>query len=280
MHAPVPSGAHIRRRGEDVRRGQLLAAVGTRLNAQYLGLLAGSGIAQVCVHRPVRVALLATGSELVSAGQPLGPGQIYDSNRIILRRLVEGTGSRCEDLGLVPDDPVAITERIRAGLDADVLCISGGVSVGAHDYVKDVLHDLGVEALFWRVNMKPGKPLFCGRRGERWVFGLPGNPISCVVGFLVFIEPLIRRLQGEQVSGPPYRKARLTRPVRKTDERTHFLTACLASSTDGQWEVTPTEQQGSAMMQALAQADAFLVVPAERLQMDAGEPADVLPFSG
>ena len=135
-----------------------------------------------------------------------------------------------------------------------------------------------MDLLFWRVKMKPGKPLLCGRLGACWVFGLPGNPISCVVGFLVFIEPLLRRLQGEATAQPHYVSARLTQPVRKHDERRHFLTAHLVPNAEGGFEATPTEKQGSAMMRALAQANAFIIVPEDRSSLDAGERVDVLRF--
>ena len=272
----VPRGKHVRQRGEDVRHHDVLLEAGMRLNAQRLGLLSGNGIVRVRVHRRPVVSLIATGSELVEPGHPLGPGQIYDSNRIVLRSLLAPTGSEWHDLGVVPDDRAVIAQRLRAALRADVTLISGGVSVGAHDHVKDVLRELGVETVFWRVNMKPGKPLFCGRLGERWVFGLPGNPISCVVGFLVFIEPLIRILRGERSAALRTHPARLTRAVRKQDERTVFLTAQVEVASDGMLQATPTEQQGSAMMQALAQANAFVMVPAQRMTMEAGERVEVL----
>jgi molybdopterin molybdotransferase len=280
IREPIAAGKHIRRRGEDVRCREQLVSAGMRLNAQRLGLLANSGVAQVQVHRPPRVSLLATGSELVAAGTPLGPGQIYDSNRIVLRRLIERTGSDVRDLGIVADDAAVIRERMLAGFAADVLLISGGVSVGAHDYVKPVLQELGVEKVFWRVDMKPGKPLFCGRLGERWVFGVPGNPISCVVGFLVFIAPLLRCLQGEPRVAAEFVKAQLTDAVQKADPRRHFLTARLERTPVGGWRVTATEKQGSAMMQAMAQANAFLVVPEASMRLEAGTIVDVLPFEG
>jgi len=278
VRAPVPVGTHIRRQGEDVRQGEVLLEPGLRLTAQRLGLLAGSGVAEVAVFRRAQVSLLATGSELVALGASLAPGQIYDSNRVVLQTLLQDAGSRCEDLGIVPDDPTAIAERVRQGLSADVLLISGGVSVGAHDHVKPVLRELGMDTVFWRVAMKPGKPLLCGRLGGRWVFGLPGNPISCVVGFLVFIEPLLRRLEGEHDARPRYARALLTRAVSKKDERRHFMTAHLAPAPDGGLEATPTEKQGSAMMQALAQANAFVVIPEDREEIPAGEVGDVLRF--
>jgi molybdopterin molybdotransferase len=280
IREPVPAGKHIRRRGEDVHSHEVLVNAGARLNAQRLGLLANSGVAQMQVHRTPRVSLLATGSELVPAGMPLKPGQIYDSNRIVLRRLLERTGSELRDLGIAVDDADTIRERILAGLSADVLLISGGVSVGAHDHVKSVLQELGVETVFWRVDMKPGKPLLCGRLGQRWVFGLPGNPISCVVGFLVFIEPLLRRLQGEPQASAEYVKAELTNAVQKADSRRHFMTATLTHAPVGRWRATATEKQGSAMMRAMAQANAFLVVPEACMRLDAGTVVDVLPFEG
>ncbi len=276
----VPAGKHVRRRGEDVQQHQVLVAPGARLNAQRLGLLAACGIAQVRVHRQPTVSMLATGSELVAAGVPLAPGQIYDSNRIVLRRLLGRAGCVVADLGVAPDDADAIAARIREGLAADVLLISGGVSVGSRDHVKPVLRELGVETVFWGVDMKPGKPLFCGRRGTAWVFGLPGNPISCVVGFLVFVEPLIRRLQGDVAALPGYVRAKLTHAVHKHDGRRWLMTARLDTSLDGTRLVTPTVQQGSAMMRALSQANAFLVVPEERTEVPSGELVDVLPIDG
>jgi molybdopterin molybdotransferase len=278
IRVPVPLGKHVRRQGEDVRQGGLLLEPGLRLNAQRLGLLAGSGVAEVTVVRRPRVAVLATGSELAEPGTPLAPGQIYDSNRLVLRALLGQAGSRVDDLGVAPDDPARIRERIQAGVSADLLLISGGVSVGAHDHVKQVLQELGMETLFWRLNMKPGKPLLCGRLGDRWVFGLPGNPISCVVGFLAFIEPLIRRLEGEQDVQPRYTRALLKRGVSKKEARRYFMTAHVAPDPHGRLEAAPTEKQGSAMMQALAQANAFVVVPEDRQHIPAGEEVHVLRF--
>lgn len=189
-------------------------------------------------------------------------------------------GGTCDDLGVVPDDPAAITKQIRAGLGRDLLMVSGGVSVGSHDHVKQVLRELGMETLFWRVAMKPGKPILCGRLGPTWIFGLPGNPISCVVGFLVFVEPLIRRLEGEPLAKPRYAKARLTQDLHKKDDRRHFLTARVSAGDDGFLEAAPTEKQGSAMMQALAQANAFVVAPEDCSFLPAGKNVEVLLFGG
>jgi molybdopterin molybdotransferase len=278
IRAPVDLGKHVRKQGEDVRRGEALLEPGLRLNAQRLALLASAGIPEVLVHRRARVSLLATGSELAAPGAALKPGQIYDSNRITLKTLLRSGGSTCDDLGVVPDDPAAIAQQIQAGLGKDLLLVSGGVSVGSHDHVKQVLQELGAQTLFWRVAMKPGKPILCARLGPTWIFGLPGNPISCVVGFLVFIEPLIRRLEGQPRAKPRYAKARLTRELHKKDGRRHFLTARVSAGADGLLEAVPTEKQGSAMMQALAQANAFVVAPEDCSVMEAGKTVEVLLF--
>ncbi len=280
IRSPLVTGTHVRQRGEDVRIGEPLVASGTRLQAQQLGLLANSGIHRVSIHRPLRARVLATGSELIASDQTLAPGQIYDSNRLVLQRFLDCAGCKVDDLGIVPDEPSAIADRIREGLRSDLLLISGGVSVGEHDHVKNVLRELGVHTLFWRVQMKPGKPIFCGRAGDCWIFGLPGNPISCVVGFLVFVQPLIRVLQGEVGAQPAYQRARLTSTVAKKDHRRTFMTARLSTSSEGMLDVTATAKQGSAMMQALGQANAFIVVPEARMRIESGEEVDVLPING
>lgn len=280
VRAAVPNGRHVRRRGEDVREGQVLFEPGVRLHAQQIGLLAGAGVGRVAVRRAPEVSVLVTGSELVPPGEQLLPGQIHDSNGLVLRSLLESDGCRTRDLGMAGDNPGEIEDALRSGLDSDVLIVSGGVSVGAHDHVKDVLRGLGMEKLFWRVNMKPGKPILCGRIGHTWVFGLPGNPISCVIGYLIFIEPLLRRLAGEAGATPRFVQARLGRSVRKRDGRRTFLTGKLAYSGDGEAEVTPTMQQGSAMTQALAQANSFIVLPEEATSIEASSDVQVLRFPG
>jgi molybdopterin molybdotransferase len=276
IRQPVDTGRHVRRKGEDVRRGSELLAAGRRLGPGHLALLANSGVARVKVYQRPRVAILATGSELVAAGGRLEHGKIFDSNRITLSSLLEQEGIRGGDLGIAQDDPERIAEKIRQGLAGDMLLISGGVSVGKHDHVKTVLAKLGMETVFWRVSMKPGKPILCGRCQDTWIFGLPGNPISCVVGFLVFVQPLLGRMQGQALAHPRFARARLLSPVRKQDGRRHFLTAAIALSPDGFLEAMPTHKQGSAMMESLAQADGFVIVPEQRDSIEAGETVDVL----
>ena len=275
LAAPVPPGNHIRRRGEDVPDGALLLAAGATVTPQALTVLAAAGLAEVAVHRPPRVAVLLTGDELVPPGRPLGPGQIHETSGVTLRAFALRAGAEVIDLGTAPDDPGRIGAGVARGIrEADVLLVTGGVSVGEHDHVKGALAAAGVEELFWRVRVKPGKPLFCGRTPEgRWAFGLPGNPLSGIVSFLVFVEPLLRRMQGERDAVPRTVRATVSTPVSPSDGRTTYLTATLRDGV-----ATPTSQQGSAMTLALARADGFVIAPEGGGEIPAGAQVDVLPL--
>jgi molybdopterin molybdotransferase len=169
---------------------------------------------------------------------------------------------------------------VEAGLGGDVLVVSGGVSVGPHDHVKPAFEACGVEEVFWRVRIKPGKPLWFGRRGDTLVFGLPGNPLSTIVCFCVFIAPALRRLQGDAGARPEYEAGRLTRAASASDGRTTFLTATLRPGADGVLEATPTERQGSHMTGALGESDGFAIAPEEAGELPAGAPVDVLRLAG
>ncbi len=277
IRGPVPVGKHIRRRGEDVSEGEVVLPRGTFLRLQHLALLGSLGKKIIPVYRTPSVSFLTTGSELVSVGEPLAPGKIYDTNGMVLRKMLEGFGLAPQDLGTVSDDPEQLRELIENSPKTDLLILSGGVSVGECDYVKEVLWGLGMETIFWRVQMKPGQPLLFGRWGEQWVFGLPGNPISCVVCFLIFVRCAIQKMIGILNPGPHVIRAILQETVLKHDRRRHYLTAVLKEE-NGNFLVTPTEKQGSAMVASLAASNAFIIVPEERETLEKGERVDVLHF--
>jgi molybdopterin molybdotransferase len=274
--APVACGRHVRYRGEDVKRGDVLAAAGTALGIQHLTALASAGVGTVAVHRRPVVHVLATGTELLELGAPAEPGRIHESNRLTLRLLAVRAGAEVVLHPVVPDDAGATAAAVEAGLAGDVLAVSGGVSVGAHDHVKPALGQRGVEEVFWRVRLKPGKPLWFGRRGPTLVFGLPGNPLSTVACFLLFVGPALRRLQGEAGAAPPLVPARLAVPARPADGRTTLLTARLEHAADGVLEATPTEGQGSHLTGALAASDGFVAIPHDAGELPAGARVDAL----
>lgn len=275
----VGPGRHVRRRGEDVRRGDVLAPAGRRVTLQRLSALASAGVGELSVHRRARVRVLATGSELLPLGAPPQPGRIHESNRVVLARLVERCGADLLGDATVPDDPVATQEQIAGGLsDTDVLLVSGGVSVGTHDHVKRALDACGVEEVFWRVRLKPGKPLWFGRRQDTLVFGLPGNPLSALACFLAFVEPALRRLHGERDAALRTTPARLTVDASASDGRTTLLAATFANAADGVLDATPMAQQGSHLTGMLAAADGFVVVPHDAGPLPAGSLVDAVPL--
>ncbi len=261
----VPAGRHVRVRAEDVRAGDVLARAGERMTLQRVSGLASAGVGSVRAHRRPRVQVLITGDELLPVGAPPSPGRIHESNGVSLRLLAAAAGA---DVGvpgaggIVPDDREATIAAVRGGLaGADVLLVSGGVSVGPHDHVKPAFEACGVQEGFWRVRIKPGKPLWFGHRDGTLVFGLPGNPLSSIVCFLAFVEPALRRLAGEPDAALRTVPARLAAPAGPSDGRTTFLTARFERGPDGVLVATPTRRQGSHMTGALATSDGFVVAP-------------------
>jgi molybdopterin molybdotransferase len=270
-------GTHVRFRGEDLREGSVLAKAGDVLTLPRISALASAGIGAVAVHRRPRLHLIVTGSELLPIGAPPEPGRIHESNGLMVRLLAEQAGAEVIDQGVIGDDRDATRAAVAEGLEGgDVLVVSGGVSVGPHDHVKPAFEHSGVDEVFWRVRIKPGKPLWFGRRGDTLVFGLPGNPLSTIVCFSVFIAPALRRLAGERDARPRYEAGRLTTPARASDGRTEFLTAALRPGADGVLEATPTERQGSHMTGALGESDGFAIAPDDAGELPAGAPVDVL----
>jgi molybdopterin molybdotransferase len=269
-------GTHIRYRGEDLKAGAVLAAPGAELTLPRISALASAGVGEVAVHRRPRLHLVVTGSELLPLGAPPEPGRIHESNGLMVRLLAERAGAEVTDHGVIGDDRDSTIAAVRSGLEGDVLVVSGGVSVGPHDHVKPAFEACGVDEVFWRVRIKPGKPLWFGRRDDTLVFGLPGNPLSTIVCFSVFIAPALRRLSGERNARPRYEAGRLTRAAKASDGRTEYLTAALRPGADGVLEATPTERQGSHMTGALGESDGFAVAPDDVDELPAGAPVDVL----
>ena len=269
-------GSHVRYRGEDVHAGDVLVRAGERLTLPRLSALASAGVGAVDVHRRPRLHLLVTGSELLPLGAPPEPGRIHESNGLMVSLLADRAGAVLAGREVVPDDRAATLEAVERGLAADVLVVSGGVSVGPHDHVKPAFEACGVEEVLWRVQIKPGKPMWAGRRGSTLVFGLPGNPLSSIVCFCVFIEPALRRLQGEAGARPRIVRGRLATAAEAADGRTTFLTAAIARAADGVLEATPTERQGSHMTGALGESDGFAIAPHGVPALNAGDPVDLL----
>ncbi len=267
---PARQGQHIRRAGEDVRVGDAIMDAGTILGAGEIGMLAAQGITDVEVSRSPRVAILSTGDELVPADVEPGPGQIVNSNAYALAAQVREAGGTPIHLGIARDDRAASVEKLREGLRADVLLSSGGVSVGDFDFVKEAFSDLGVDMGFWKVSMKPGKPLAFGvSEGRVPVFGLPGNPVSSMVSFEIFARPALLQMQGAARTERPRAQVVLTVPYAKKAGRTHFVRAILTR--DGAiLEAKPHPRQGSGMLSSMIGIDALVEIPIEVGDVEAG----------
>jgi molybdopterin molybdotransferase len=266
----TPPGNHVRRAGEDVRAGELVVRAGATLGPAELAVAASVGRdALVCGRRP-RVAVLVTGDELVGPGVPLGPGQIRDSNTTALAAQAERGGAALVSREVVRDNLEATSAALGAALErADVVCVSGGVSVGPHDHVKPALRSLGVEEHFWGVALKPGKPTWFGTRGQTLVFGLPGNPVSAMVTFHLFVRPALRALAG---ADPDDTRATgvLDQPVERNPVRDQVLRCRLRAQDDG-WHVQPTKAQESHVLTSMVGAGAYALVVAGEGEVPAGE---------
>jgi molybdopterin molybdotransferase len=264
-------GANVRHAGDDVHRGEPVLRAGMTLGPAELAVAASLGHASLpCGGRP-RVAVLVTGDELVEPGKPLGPGQIRNSNAIALVAQAERAGAEVVSNEIVPDSLEQTTAALRSALEqADVVCVSGGVSVGPHDHVKPALAELGVEENFWRVALKPGKPTWFGTRGRQLVFGLPGNPVSAMVTFHLFARPALRALAGAQVDDTRV-VAVLDEPLPRNESRDEVVRCRLRAEDDG-WHVSPTKHdQSSHVLTSMLGAEAFALVLAGEGTVQAGE---------
>ena len=262
-------GAHVRPRGGDVAAGEVVVPAGVTLTPARLAAAAAAGVAELsCVRRP-RVTVLATGSELVEPGGSLRPGQIYETNSLMLSTALAAAGAEVITRRPVADDQPALRETLERGLGADVLVTSGGVSVGEHDLVRAVELELGVEEIFWRVAIKPGKPVSFGVRGETLVFGLPGNPVSALVGCELFVKPALRALRGLGDPLPRFEPGRLAVGLRRNEERDEFVRA--RSRVDGEvLLLEPVAGQESHMIVRAGAADALVHIPRGNGELAAG----------
>ena len=275
--AAVATQDNIRSRGGDVRAGDEVLAAGNVLTAARVGAIAACGIEAITAHRAPRVTILVTGSELRAPGEPLEPGQIYESNGIMLARVLEEAGAVVERLAAAEDTEAALEQALARALEADVVVTSGGVSVGPHDLVRRVEARLGVEEVFWGVAMRPGKPLAFGVRGATLVFGLPGNPLSSLVGALLFVTPALRALQGHPEPAPPFRPGALARAVTPRPERDDFARARISWSDAGP-VLDPLAGQESHMIVQTTAADAIVHIPRGTDVLAAGSPIGYLPL--
>jgi molybdopterin molybdotransferase len=276
---PAPPGANVRARGGDIRAGDLVVPAGTLLTPPRLAALASAGVTSPrCARRP-RAAIVSTGTELRRPGEPLGDGEIYESNGLMLAGLLAGAGAVVETPTHVEDDAASHDEALARGLEADVLVTSGGVSVGPHDLVRETLAGLGVQEVFWGVAMRPGKPLSFGTRGDTLVFGLPGNPVSSLVGALLFLLPALRALQGRAHPEPPFGRGMLVAPATRRPSRDDFQRALLERAGD-EVLLRPLAGQESHMIARAAAADALVHVPRGTGELPAGAAVRYLPLDG
>ncbi len=272
------AGENVRMAGEDMREGEAVLQPGKTLGAAELGMIASLGYGEVQVKRLIKVAFFSTGDELCSAGETLGDGQIYDSNRYTVFSMLSNLGVELIDLGIIRDQRELIEQAfLDAAEQADVVITSGGVSVGEADFVKETLDKLG-EVNFWRIAMKPGKPLAFGKINNAWFFGLPGNPVSAMVTFLQFVRPAINHLAGRERINPLRIPMRCTNKLKKRPGRLEFQRGILGQDKNGETVVQGAGHQGSHILRSMSIADCFIVLPAENGGVEAGEWVEVEPF--
>lgn len=272
----APAGHYVRPAGLDFSTGDVLLQAGRVLTARDVGLAAAMNRPWLMVRRRPRVAILATGDEVVMPGDPIGPNQIVSSNALALAASVNVFGGEPIQLGIAPDDPDTLGQMIEGAAGADLLLTTGGASVGDHDLVQDVLGKHGLALDFWRIAMRPGKPLMFGTLGETLMIGLPGNPVSTLVCAIVFVEPAIRAMLALNAGPPPVTTARLGEPLEKNDRRQDYLRATAARDESGGLVVTAFRRQDSSMMAPLAHADCLIVRPPFAEAVAAGDTVDII----
>ncbi len=276
----VPPGQkkalNVRYAGEDLRIGVPVLTPGKVLRPAELGLIASLGIGQVEVKRRLRVAFFATGDELASIGAPLKEGEIYDSNRYTLHGMLARLGVEIVDMGVVRDDPAALEKAFLAASKHDAIVTTGGVSVGEADFVKQLMAKLG-EVLFWKIAMRPGRPMAFGKIGGAFLFGLPGNPVAVMVTFYQFVRDALLYMSGREEAAIPLLSAAATENLRKVPGRTEYQRGILFREGNG-WKVRTTGQQGSGVLRSMSEANCFIVLEHERGAIKAGELVGVQLF--
>ncbi len=275
IQEPVERGSNVRPAGGDLGAGETVVEAGTRLDARHLAALAAGGIAHVRVAQRPRAAVVVTGSELRPPGEPLAPGQIYEANGTLLAAQLASAGAEVERASAVVDEDAAHREALVQGLEADVLITSGGVSVGPHDLVRAILGELGVEEVFWGVSVKPGKPISFGVAANRFVFGLPGNPVSVLVGFELFVRPALLALQGSSDPGPRFERGVLGSRLSRNPGRDELVRARVRRPSEGP-VLEPLAGRESHMIARAAGADALVLIRRGEGELAAGEPVEFL----
>src|SRR5260221_10773946 len=273
------SGQNVRAAGEDLKAGVPVLRPGQALRAAELGLIASLGIGELSVKRRLRVAFFSTGDELASIGTPLKTGEVYDSNRYTLHGMLQGLGVEIVDLGVVRDDPAALERAFLIASKHDAIITTGGVSVGEADFVKQLMAKLG-EELFWKIAMRPGRPMAFGKIGDAFLFGLPGNPVAVMVTFYQFVRDDLLFLSGRTAGVTiPLLSVAASMPIRKVPGRTEFQRGILFKE-KSEWRVRATGQQGSGVLRSMSEANCFIVLEHERGKVEAGELVSVQLMEG
>ena len=274
------TGRYVRRAGLDFAAGDVLLSAGTRLSPRHIGLAAAMNRPWLFVHRRPRVGILSTGDEIVMPGDPIGPHQIVSSNALALCAFTTACGAVPVLVGNAPDDPDALRTIASAATGVDLFVTTGGVSVGEHDLVRDVLSEEGLSIDFWQIAMRPGKPLMVGSYRGTPTVGLPGNPVSTLVCSLLFLKPAIDRLSGLPEQRGPAITARLGVPLKDNDQRQDYLRARLVRAADGVVDAVPFDVQDSSMMRPLAASDCLVVRPPHAPALPAGNQVPIIAFPG
>jgi len=276
----LQAGDNHRRLGEDLMQGQPALHRGDSLTPAALGLLASLGIAEVPVWRKLRVAYFSTGDEILSLGEARREGAVFDSNRYTVFGLLSRLGCEVIDMGVVRDEPERLEAAfIRASSEADAIITSGGVSVGEADYTKLMMKKLG-DVAFWKIAMRPGRPMAVGRIGKSILFGLPGNPVAVMVTFLAFVRPALLKMMGSTVKAPPLLRAHSLEALRKKPGRTEYQRGTVSNAPDGSLQVQAIGNQGSGVLSSMVHANGLIVLHHEQGNVAAGEEVDVMMFDG